>query len=60
MPLPSIGEGEGGRGRITNHPFQKLITTEESGILTEKLRTLHFKLNIYIKKLKQRAVSDNK
>ena len=32
---------------------RKLVTQEEFNILIEKLKVLHFKLNIYIKKLKQ-------
>jgi len=38
---------------------RKLISSEEFDLLNEKLRVLHFKLNTYIKKLKQNAESLN-
>ncbi len=38
---------------------RKLISKEEFDRLIEKLKTLHFKLNIYIKKLKQGTQSPN-
>ena len=38
---------------------RKLISIEEFDTLLEKLKVLHFKLNIYIKKLKQGAENQN-
>jgi len=38
---------------------RKLISNEEFDIIIEKLKTLHFKLNTYIKKLKQNVQSPN-
>ena len=38
---------------------RKLILKEEFDTLMEKLKVLHFKLNTYIKKLKQGAQSPN-
>lgn len=38
---------------------RKLMSEEEFDVLMEKLKILHFKLNIYIKKLKQGAQSSN-
>lgn len=38
---------------------RKLISKEEYSMLIEKLKVLHFKLNIYIKKLKQGTQSPN-
>lgn len=39
---------------------RKLITQEEFDTLIEKLKALHFKLNIYIKKLKQNTLLSDK
>ena len=38
---------------------RQLISKEEFDLLIEKLKTLHFKLNNYIKKLKQNVQSPN-
>jgi four helix bundle protein len=38
---------------------RKLISNEESDTLLEMLKVLHFKLNTYIKKLKQSAETSN-
>jgi four helix bundle protein len=38
---------------------RQLISKDEFDVLIEKLKILHFKLNIYIKKLKQGAQSPN-
>jgi four helix bundle protein len=44
---------------LTKSFSQKLITQEEFDTLIEKLKVLHFKLNNYIKKLKQNTGSVN-
>lgn len=38
---------------------RKLISKEEFDMLIEKLKVLHFKLNMYIKKLKEGSQSRN-
>jgi hypothetical protein len=44
---------------LTKSFSRKLITQEEFDTIIEKLRVLHFKLNNYIKKLKQNTGSIN-
>ena len=44
---------------LTKSFSRKLITQEEFDTLIEKLKVLHFKLNNYIKKLKQNTGSVN-
>ena len=44
---------------VTKAFNRKLISNEEFDIIIEKLKTLHFKLNTYIKKLKQNVQSPN-
>ena len=44
---------------LTKSFSRKLVTQEEFDTLIEKLKVLHFKLNIYIKKLKQNTGSAN-
>jgi four helix bundle protein len=44
---------------VTKSFNRKLIAQEEFDTLIEKLKVLHFKLNVYIKKLKQNTVSSN-
>lgn len=44
---------------VTKAINRKLISNEEFDIIIEKLKTLHFKLNTYIKKLKQNVQSPN-
>lgn len=41
------------KNRVTKSYNRKLIAPEEFAVLIEKLKVLHFKLNAYIKKLKQ-------
>ncbi len=48
------------KGWVTKSYKRKLITEEEYNLLIEKLKTLHHKLNIYIKKLKDNAGLPNK
>ena len=38
---------------------RKLISKEEYEMLIEKMKVLHFKLNVFIKKLKQGSQSPN-
>lgn len=45
---------------VTKSYNRKLITPEEFSILIEKLKVLHFKLNTYIKKLKQNTKLSDK
>jgi four helix bundle protein len=44
---------------VTKAFNRKLFSNEEFHIIIEKLKTLHFKLNTYIKKLKQNVQSPN-
>lgn len=48
------------RNWIAKASNRNLIATEEANVLTDKLKVLHFKLNTYIKKLKQNVGADNK
>jgi len=45
---------------VTKSFNRKLIAQEEFDTLIEKLKVLHFKLNVYIKKLKQNTGSVSK